>query len=852
MPYSNLNPRTELEQRVATDLAAALGPRGAVVIHHGTAAAHAPASAPCDITVQHGIALRRQTIMVEVAQRPDATEFQSIVSHLEAWATSHAGEVNLLYSGRSTSARMARLIRNENERRKVNGLKGRIVCLKLDDLEAFLSRWKALPAEEVPANGLDAVFARWGDCKDDISSALVIRECLFPAWDEKREALEREGAQRLTLEQERLKKDIVSLENKLRERGVTGNRAHKYLIYLFFMALFEDKRGMKTRATTGGFNDYRDAMPAADKIAPEFQDRTVHHLMVKEILAHPEVHAAGIGSQYDRIDLPDEFVLGRVIPVFEKYSFADASIDAIGAVFEALARRAEKDNRIGQFFTPPTAVVATCRLAGIRPTDTVLDPACGTARFLIHAMALMVARAGEVTGASKDATVRKIRQEQLLGCDLDPWVSVIGKMNMYIHGDGKSNVCQGNGLTLAARPAFAPQIPGPLVDKVDVVPTNPPLGDIDFEAVAADVGRLLAGPGASAAEVLEHARRWSREAFEVVPHKIKEEEDRDRAISKVTEHALKFAALTAAGETAKAAHAKASMDSWQLKANVAAAAIGAGTVTPLAAGRTAKGGVLFISALVKVLKRVRDASLPVEWRGGVLSLVIDEAVLNTREYAGAREFIRRHFFLKAVISLPRDAFEDLARTTAKTSILYLIRKEDPAVQQREPVFFAHTERTGPSSSDLLKPNDLNPVCVAYDAWRAGILDGCREDGTPTPRPHRIEDAALSAATILTPLGENAGFCWWGLNPSRQSERLDVAYWRMKAAVGALPATIPLSGLADLVETGRTPPQEDFYSFAFVSRLTAIVAPKGLTDTQYPVEEMQQIREGTSSSRASTS
>lgn len=296
MPYSNLNPRTELEQHVAADLKAALEPRGSSVTHHGTPAMHAPATAPCDISIERGASRTRQAVIVEVAQRLDATEFQSIVSHLDAWAASKPGGVNLLYAGRSTSARMARLIRNENERREAGGLKGRIVCLKLDDLQAFLDRWKALPAAEVPAEALDGVFARWRDCKDDLSSALVVREVLFPTWEEKRAALEREAAQRLTLEQERLKKDIVSLENRLRERGVTGNRAQKYLIYLFFMALFEDKRGMLTRATVGGFNAYRSGMPAADKAAPEFRERTVHHLLIKEILAHTDVVDAGIGS----------------------------------------------------------------------------------------------------------------------------------------------------------------------------------------------------------------------------------------------------------------------------------------------------------------------------------------------------------------------------------------------------------------------------------------------------------------------------------------------------------------------------------------------------------------------------
>lgn len=842
VPYSNLNPRTELEQTVAADLQAALHPRGAEVVHHGNAAMHAPAAAPCDISVSYGPEAERRALMVEVAQRPDATEFQSIVSHLDAWTAARPGTVNMLYSGRSTSARMARLLRNENERREMLGRRGRIVFIKLDDLEAFLRRWAALPAGEVPTQSLDDMFARWRDCKDDLSSAEAIRQALFPTWEEKRDALAREAAQRLVLEQERLKKDIQALENKLRQRGVTGSRAHKYLIYLFFMALFEDKRGMLTRATTAGFNAYRDAMPAADKFDAQYEDRTVHHLITKEILANLEVRSAGIHSQYERIDLPDDFVLSQVIPVFERYSFADASIDAIGAVFEALARRAEKDNRIGQFFTPPTAVVAACRLAGIRPTDMVLDPACGTARFLIHAMAMMVARAGEVAGAPLGTTINNIQRKQLLGCDIDPWVSIIAKMNMYIHGDGKSNIKQGNGLTLATCPVFQPQIAASLVDRVDVVATNPPLGDIDFTAVAEEVGALLAGSGASPEEVDNQARHWSREAFEVVPHTIREEQERDRAFDKVTEYAMRVAVHNAAGEAGRAARAGLRMAEWQEKAMAATAAIAAGNITPEPAGRTAKGGALFISALVKVLKKSRDASMPAEWQGGILSLVMDEAVLNTREYAGARAFIRRNFFLKAVVSLPRDAFKDLARTTAKTSILLLVRKADPAVLQREPVFFAHAGRTGPDGSDLLKPNDLDPVCASYDAWRTCILDACRTDGTPVPRTARVAKARVAASAALVGQGEHAGFGAWELEAASPGERLDVAHWRMKAAVAALPVTVALSDLADLVIEGRVPAQGNFYDFAFVSRLTALVTAKGLSETQYGVEDLQELEE----------
>lgn len=252
MPYRDLNPRTQLEQAVASDLSKALAKRGATVHHHGTAGSHAPASAPCDITFTYGAGSSHRTVMVEVAQRNDATEFQSIVSHLDAWVGAKSGRVNLLYSGRATSARMARLVRNENERREIKGLQGRILFLKFDDLEQFLSEWTSLPAKEAPLAALDVVFKSWRECVDDLTSAEVFRRELFPEWSEKRNEIIAEKEQRLATQQEKLKKDIVRLENQLRDRGITGQRAHKYLIYLFFMALYEDKQGLKTRATKQG------------------------------------------------------------------------------------------------------------------------------------------------------------------------------------------------------------------------------------------------------------------------------------------------------------------------------------------------------------------------------------------------------------------------------------------------------------------------------------------------------------------------------------------------------------------------------------------------------------------------
>nr|WP_274382973.1 N-6 DNA methylase [Methylorubrum extorquens] len=583
-------------------------------------------------------------------------------------------------------------------------------------------------------------------------------------------------------------------------------------------------------------------MPAKAKADDEFRNKTVHHLLSQDILADAEVASVGIPLEYAPIDLTDDFVLQKVIPVFENYSFADASIDAIGAVFEALARRAEKDNRIGQFFTPETAVAATCRLAGLRPTDLIADPACGTGRFLIRAMADMLANADKVPGKNRDQAESNIKRNQILGCDIDPWISVIAKMNMYIHGDGKSNIRHANGLSLAAKPTFAPSIPTPVVDLLDVVVTNPPLGDIDFMAVADTVARDLAdvkGTTPTDAELSRAAAEWSKGVFDVVPHEIQETQQRDRAKKKALEWLEKATVAKAEGDTLAEGRARTKYDEWDKKRETAEKAIGSGEVTYVPAGRTAKGGALFISALVQSLKPVRDAALPLEWRGGVLALVIDEAVLNTQNYATARSFIRRNFFLKAVVSLPRDAFADLAKTTAKTSILLLVRKEDIAVVQREPVFFARAVTTGAAGRDITRANDLLPICDAFDRWRSAVLAECGGGGGVLPEA-RVDHCSMAMRSGL-PAGVQLDVR--ALDAKNAIERLDEAYWCMKDLVRRMPAHVPLSDVVDLVTTGRTPVEKDIYPFAYASRIDVRVRPKGSMATEYSANALRTLQEG---------
>ncbi|TPM18610.1 hypothetical protein [Mesorhizobium sp. B2-3-5] len=211
--YSDLDPRTELEQRVAADVQKALAKRGATVTHHGTSAMHAPSTAAADITIEWQENGKLKRVLLEVAKRNDESEFTSIVEHLnKAIALEPGIDTNVLYSGLSTSVRMARFLRNENQRRQKDGTPGRIIFLPLNRLQGYLEHWSSAPAAAYPPAGITEAIKRWPDFATDLAAAQVLQSELFPDWDDKRQELDLAQLRELAIRQERLRKDIVVLE----------------------------------------------------------------------------------------------------------------------------------------------------------------------------------------------------------------------------------------------------------------------------------------------------------------------------------------------------------------------------------------------------------------------------------------------------------------------------------------------------------------------------------------------------------------------------------------------------------------------------------------------------------------
>ena len=172
----------------------------------------------------------------------------------------------------------------------------------------------------------------------------------------------------------------------------------------------------------------------------------------------------------------DDRVLRTVVSHLEAINLSKTDLDVKGVAFEQFMDGFFKGD-FGQYFTPRPIIEFAVKMMKPEHDWDVLDPACGSGGFLLHALDYMRTQASEYYDAG---TVdyfnywHDFASKHLFGIEINDEIARVAKMNMIVHDDGHTNVISFDALDSIEK--MHDHNRGFEEGKFDLILTNPPFG----------------------------------------------------------------------------------------------------------------------------------------------------------------------------------------------------------------------------------------------------------------------------------------------------------------------------------------------------------------------------------------
>lgn len=155
----------------------------------------------------------------------------------------------------------------------------------------------------------------------------------------------------------------------------------------------------------------------------------------------------------------DPEVLTLFLNEINQFSYGDSEV--LGDGYEYLLSILGSQGDLGQFRTPRHIISFIVDAVHPTKTDKILDPACGTAGFLIYAYKHII---GDPENKLMSYDEKKKVLNNITGYDIEPSMVRIAEMNMYLHGCTEPDIIEYDTLTSEDR----------WDDKFDIILANPP------------------------------------------------------------------------------------------------------------------------------------------------------------------------------------------------------------------------------------------------------------------------------------------------------------------------------------------------------------------------------------------
>lgn len=109
--------------------------------------------------------------------------------------------------------------------------------------------------------------------------------------------------------------------------------------------------------------------------------------------------------------------------------------DILGRAYKIFLSKAGKVDNKNIILTPDHIKALMVRLARLTVDDVVLDTCTGSGGFLMESMETMIALA-----KGDETKITEIRNNQLIGFEIDSVLFALACSNMFLHGDGRTNL----------------------------------------------------------------------------------------------------------------------------------------------------------------------------------------------------------------------------------------------------------------------------------------------------------------------------------------------------------------------------------------------------------------------------
>ena len=181
-----------------------------------------------------------------------------------------------------------------------------------------------------------------------------------------------------------------------------------------------------------------------------------------------------------RFTIPTPALLAKVVDLLDAIPMEDR--DTKGDLYEYMLGKIASAGQNGQFRTPRHIIKLMVEMMAPKPSDTICDPACGSAGFLVAAAEYLQQHHPQDIYADTKAA-KRFNQDTFHGFDFDSTMLRVGSMNMLLHGVENPAIENRDSLS---------QSHAGVEGQFSLILANPPFaGSLDYESTAKDLQQMV-------------------------------------------------------------------------------------------------------------------------------------------------------------------------------------------------------------------------------------------------------------------------------------------------------------------------------------------------------------------------